>query len=164
MIRRDGQRRQQRTREIIPADKQIRTGLSNIHKYRPVNQTTLTGAIPFTSDSGSLPKDRPKGVHWGRWHGSWPLGMSLTTSNSEASRVVTLSFHSMRILNQIQTGTLSPSKWRWPILLPRSFSPKPQYQRPFVPFREVLRSRWNLQMLGSEVDHPSEEQKTLTIM
>jgi hypothetical protein len=45
------------------ADKQICTGLSNMHKYRPVNQTTLTGAIPFTPDSGSLPKDRPNGVH-----------------------------------------------------------------------------------------------------
>jgi hypothetical protein len=62
MIRRDGQRRQQRTK----ADKQIHTGLSNIHKYWPVNQTTLTGAIPFTPDSGSLPKDCPNGIHWGR--------------------------------------------------------------------------------------------------
>jgi hypothetical protein len=63
MIRRDGQRRQQRTKETIPADKKICTGLSNIHKYWLVNQTTLTGALPFTPDSGSLPKDCPNGVH-----------------------------------------------------------------------------------------------------
>jgi hypothetical protein len=63
MIRREGQRRQQRTRERIPADKQIHTGLFNKHKYRPVNQTTLTGTIPFTPDSRSLPKDHPNGVH-----------------------------------------------------------------------------------------------------
>jgi hypothetical protein len=63
MIKRDEQRRQQRTRETIPADKQIRTGLSNMHKYWPVNQTTLTGVIPFTPDSGSLPKDHPNGIH-----------------------------------------------------------------------------------------------------
>jgi hypothetical protein len=85
--------------------------------------------------------------------------MSPTTSNSGASRAVTLSFHSMRIPNQIQMGTLSPSQRRWPILLPQSFSTKPWYRRPFVPLREGLRSRWALQMLGSEVDHPSEEQK-----
>jgi hypothetical protein len=46
-----------------PADKQIHTRLSNIHKYWPVNQTTLTGVIPFTPDSGSLPKDHPNGIH-----------------------------------------------------------------------------------------------------
>jgi hypothetical protein len=63
MIRRDEQRRQQRTKETIPADKQIHTGLSNIHKYQPVNQTTLTGAIPFTPDSGFLPKDRPNSIY-----------------------------------------------------------------------------------------------------
>jgi hypothetical protein len=63
MIRREGQRRQQRTRETIPADKQIHTGLSNMHKYQPVNQTTLTGVIPFTPDSGSLSKDHPNGIH-----------------------------------------------------------------------------------------------------
>jgi hypothetical protein len=62
--------------------------------------------------------------------------MSLTTSNSGASRAVTPSFHSTRILNQIQMGTLSPSKWRWPILLLQSFSTKPRYRRPFVPLRE----------------------------
>jgi hypothetical protein len=45
------------------SSRQIHTGLSNIHKYRPVNQTTLTGALPFTPDSGSLPKDCPKGIH-----------------------------------------------------------------------------------------------------
>jgi hypothetical protein len=90
--------------------------------------------------------------------------MSLTTSNSGASRAVTPSFHSTRILNQIQMGTLSPSKWRWPILLLQSFSTKPRYRRPFVPLREGLISRWDLQMLGSEVNHPSEEQKTLTVM
>jgi hypothetical protein len=90
--------------------------------------------------------------------------MSPMTSNSAASRAVTPSFHSTRILNQIQMGTLSPSKWRWPILLPWSFSTKPRYQRLFVPLREGPRSRWDIQMLGSEVDHPSEEQKTLTIM
>jgi hypothetical protein len=39
------------------------TGLSNIHKYRLVNQTALIGVIPFTSDSGSLPKDHPNGSH-----------------------------------------------------------------------------------------------------
>jgi hypothetical protein len=63
MIRADGQRRQQTTKETIPADKQIHTGLSNTHKYQLVNQTTLTGAFPFTPDSGSLPKDHPNGVH-----------------------------------------------------------------------------------------------------
>jgi hypothetical protein len=63
MIRKDEQRKQQRTKETIPADKQICTGLSNIHKYQPVNQTTLTGVIPFTPDSGSLPKDHPNGTH-----------------------------------------------------------------------------------------------------
>jgi hypothetical protein len=45
------------------SSRQIRTGLSNIHKYQPVNQTTLTGALPFTPDSGSLPKDCPNGAH-----------------------------------------------------------------------------------------------------
>jgi hypothetical protein len=45
------------------SSRQIRTGLSNIHKYRRVNQTTLTGILPFTPDSGSLPKDHPNGVH-----------------------------------------------------------------------------------------------------
>jgi hypothetical protein len=85
--------------------------------------------------------------------------MSPKTSNSEASRAVTPSFHSMRILNQIQTGTLNPSKQRWPILLLRSFPIKPRYQRPFVPLREGLKSQWDLQILGSEDDHPSEEQK-----
>jgi hypothetical protein len=63
MIRRKGQRRQQRTRETIPADKQIHTGLSNIHKYWLVNQTTLTGTLPFTTDSGFLPKVCPNGIH-----------------------------------------------------------------------------------------------------
>jgi hypothetical protein len=86
------------------------------------------------------------------------------TSNSGASRAVTPSFHSMRILNQIQTGTLSPSKWRWPILLLWSFSTKPQYRRLFDPLREGLKSQWDLQIYGFKVDHPSEERKTLTIM
>jgi hypothetical protein len=62
MIRGEVQRRKHRTRETIPADKQIHTGLSNMHKYRLANQTTLTGIIPFTPDSGSLPKDCPN-VH-----------------------------------------------------------------------------------------------------
>jgi hypothetical protein len=56
MIRRDGQRRQQTTKETIPADIQICTGLSKIHKYRPVNQTTLTGILPFTPDQDPYPK------------------------------------------------------------------------------------------------------------
>jgi hypothetical protein len=63
--------------------------------------------------------------------------MSPTTSNSEAFKAVTSSFHSTRILNQIQMGTFIPSKQRWPILLPRSFSTKPQYWRPFVPLGGV---------------------------
>jgi hypothetical protein len=44
------------------------------------------------------------------------------------------------------------------------FLKKPQYRRLFVPLREGPRSWWNLQMLGSEVNHPSDEQKTLTII